>query len=75
MLCDPGDWCIVDEWTYPAVMETVLPLGIKPLGIEMDSEGMVPEALERVLEGWDEGMKGKKPRVVYLVSGFWSFLL
>ncbi|KAJ2555394.1 hypothetical protein EV175_002278 [Coemansia sp. RSA 1933] len=60
-----GDTLVVDEWTYPAAIETVCPMGIHLAPVKMDGEGMVPSDLDRLCETW-EG-PGKMPRLVYMV--------
>lgn len=42
-------------------------LGIKPIGVKMDSEGMMPDDLDKILEGWDVSTQGKKPSLVVFV--------
>ncbi|KAJ2783362.1 hypothetical protein H4R18_001729 [Coemansia javaensis] len=64
LFCQHGDTLIVDEWTYPAVIETVGPMGIALAPVAMDGGGMVPEALDRLCAGWD----GARPlRAAYLI--------
>ncbi|KAJ2387127.1 hypothetical protein GGI23_006346, partial [Coemansia sp. RSA 2559] len=60
-----GDTLIVDEWTYPAAIETVRPMGIILAPVEMDSEGMVPSDLDRLCATWSG--PGNAPRLVYMV--------
>ncbi|ORX74562.1 PLP-dependent transferase [Linderina pennispora] len=61
LFCEHGDTLLVDEWTYPAIMETVAPMGIELAPVAMDSQGIVPEALDKVVAEWDG--KSRKPRV------------
>lgn len=42
-------------------------MGIKGVPIGMDGEGMKPETLEKVINSWDEGTRGRRPRVLYTV--------
>ncbi|KAJ1665090.1 hypothetical protein EV178_003529 [Coemansia sp. RSA 1646] len=60
-----GDTLVVDEWTYPAAIETVRPMGIHLCPVDMDSEGMMPSELDRLCETWDG--PGNAPRLVYTV--------
>ncbi|KAJ2844026.1 hypothetical protein IWW36_005339 [Coemansia brasiliensis] len=65
LFCDHGDTLIVDEWTYPAVIGTVIPMGIKLAPVSMDSEGMVPEALDRLCASWSNS---ERPlRMAYMI--------
>lgn len=67
LLLEPNDSVLVEEHTYPSAQAVWIPMGIKGVPIEMDGEGMKPEALERVINGWDEETRGRKPRVLYTV--------
>ncbi|KAJ2511100.1 hypothetical protein H4217_007550 [Coemansia sp. RSA 1939] len=60
-----GDTLIVDEWTYPAAIETVRPMGIRLAPVKMDSEGMVPSELDHLCTTWDRPETA--PRLVYMV--------
>lgn len=66
MLCEPGDWLLSEAYTYPGTLEMVKPMGIKLLGIAMDDEGLLPEALEQQLSNWDTA-QGRKPSVLYMI--------
>ncbi|KAF9105883.1 Aromatic/aminoadipate aminotransferase 1 [Mortierella sp. AM989] len=70
MLCNRGDQILVEEWTYPAALEMMDPLGIRHVPVGMDSEGMSAVALKDLLDNWgstpDQASEAK-PRVVYLV--------
>lgn len=66
MLCERGDWLLVEEYTYPGTLEMVKPMGINLLGIGMDEEGLLPELLEQQLSNWDEA-RGRKPSVLYII--------
>ncbi|EIM84645.1 PLP-dependent transferase [Stereum hirsutum FP-91666 SS1] len=67
LLLEPGDSVLVEEHTYPSAQAVWIPMGIKGVPIDMDGEGMKPEVLEKVINSWDEGMRGKRPRVLYTV--------
>jgi aromatic amino acid aminotransferase I / 2-aminoadipate transaminase len=68
MLLERGDFLVMEEYTYSSAISTCGPMGIKIVATEMDSEGMIPRSLDKVLSQWDEvARKGRKPRVVYLV--------
>ncbi|KAJ2701505.1 hypothetical protein FB645_004607 [Coemansia sp. IMI 203386] len=66
LFCEHGDTLIVDEWTYPAIIGTVVPMGIKLAPVAMDGEGAVPEALDRLCAGWSED-QGRRPRMAYMI--------
>lgn len=63
-LCNPGEGILVSEWTYPSALETTNPLGISPVPVSMDGQGMNSAALREVLSGWDEAARGM-PRYIF----------
>ncbi|KAI8325817.1 mitochondrial kynurenine/alpha-aminoadipate aminotransferase [Martensiomyces pterosporus] len=65
LFCQHGDTLIVDEWTYPAIMETVAPMGVQLAPVGMDSQGIIPEALDRLCSSWSGPTRA--PRVAYLI--------
>ncbi|KAG0315136.1 hypothetical protein BGZ99_007664 [Dissophora globulifera] len=70
MLCNRGDKILVEEWTYPAALELIEPLGIGHVPVSMDGEGMSAVALKDLLDNWGsnpEQANDAKPRVVYLI--------
>ncbi|KAF9399711.1 hypothetical protein BGX21_005745 [Mortierella sp. AD011] len=70
MLCNRGDQILVEEWTYPAALEMMDPLGIRHVPVRMDGEGMSAVALKDLLDNWGstpEQANEAKPRVVYLI--------
>ncbi|KAE8384969.1 PLP-dependent transferase [Aspergillus alliaceus] len=68
MFTKPGDYLLVEEYTYPTVYETALPMGLRFSGIRMDDFGMIPAHLDEVLSNWSEDAeKGKKPRLLYVI--------
>ncbi|KAF9204043.1 hypothetical protein BGZ49_005755 [Haplosporangium sp. Z 27] len=70
MLCNRGDQILVEEWTYPAALEMIDPLGIGHVPVGMDGEGMSAVALKDLLDNWGstpEQANEAKPRVVYLI--------
>ncbi|KAJ2840515.1 hypothetical protein J3B02_006218, partial [Coemansia erecta] len=66
LFCQHGDTLIVDEWTYPAIIGTVVPMGIQMAPVAMDGEGAIPEALDRLCADWSEE-QGRRPRVAYMI--------
>jgi kynurenine/2-aminoadipate aminotransferase len=51
LFLDRGDSLIMEEYTYPVLIESIaLPKGYRPLAVAMDEEGMVPTTLRQVLE-------------------------
>ncbi|KAL1735979.1 pyridoxal phosphate-dependent transferase [Schizophyllum commune] len=68
-LCNPGEGVLVSEWTYPSTMATMKPLGIRPVPVGMDGQGMSAVALDKLLSEWDVEARGGMPRphVIYTV--------
>ncbi|KAJ2027308.1 hypothetical protein IWW57_002664, partial [Coemansia sp. S610] len=69
LFCQSGDTLIVDEWTYPAIIETVGPMNIGLAPVQMDGEGIVPAALDALCSNWStaKGADAPRPRVAYMI--------
>ena len=53
LLLERGDYILAEEYTYPSVIESVIiPKGYKPLGVQLDQDGILPESLLEVFEHW-----------------------
>ena len=51
LLLERGDYILLEEYTYPSVIESVIvPKGYKPLGVQLDQDGILPESLLEVLQ-------------------------
>lgn len=59
-LTRPGDTVLSDRLTYPGFKSAAMAAGVRLIGVEADSSGMIPEALE-------EACKRTAPKAVYLV--------
>ncbi|SBS25644.1 putative HTH-type transcriptional regulator YjiR [Marinomonas spartinae] len=44
----PGDYVAVEELTYPGILSIIQALGRKPIGVEMDECGMLPNRLHEI---------------------------
>jgi len=64
---DPGDAFLCEEFTFSAMTNAALPLGINWVPIRMDKDGLIPFDMERVLSSWDEHAQGKRPHVLYTI--------
>jgi aromatic amino acid aminotransferase I len=68
LLMEKGDAVLVEEWTYPAALNTFLPLETELVPIKMDGQGVIPEHFDEVLGNWDEEKRGRRrPRVFYTI--------
>lgn len=69
-LCDPGDIVLCTMPSYFVYLGLLKNLGVRAVGVEMDEDGIIPEALIRELERLKT--RGELPRVkaIYVVSYF-----
>ncbi|KAL2861103.1 aminotransferase-like domain-containing protein [Aspergillus lucknowensis] len=68
LLCEKGDYLLMEEYTFSSAQETVLPLGVKVAHVKMDEQGLLPESLDDVMSNWDEASRGaRKPSVLYTI--------
>jgi aromatic amino acid aminotransferase I / 2-aminoadipate transaminase len=70
MLFDPGDYVLVEDFTYPSALESMHPLRVNTIGVKMDREGMLDTDLEDILSNWDKSWRtrGKRPKAMYTVT-------
>ena len=65
---DRGDSVLTEEYSFATALETISPLGVKTFGTRIDDQGIVPEAMDELLSGWDAVTKGaRKPHLLYTV--------
>jgi aromatic amino acid aminotransferase I len=68
MFTEPGDWIISEQYSFPAAIETAVPMGVRCAAVAMDSHGMLPSSLDEVMTNWDERARGsRKPFLIYTV--------
>ncbi|KAK3942702.1 PLP-dependent transferase [Diplogelasinospora grovesii] len=71
LLCDRGrgDSLLTEEYSFATAIETASPLGINVVGIPMDDQGLLPEAMDEMLTDWNPDERGgaRKPHVLYTV--------
>ncbi|KAM9936000.1 hypothetical protein OXX80_004428 [Metschnikowia pulcherrima] len=58
-----GDVILVEDHTFSSAMETAHAHGVTTYPVVMDTEGIVPSALEKLLDNW----VGAKPRMLYTI--------
>jgi aromatic amino acid aminotransferase I / 2-aminoadipate transaminase len=70
MLLDPGDFVLVEEFTYPSALEAMHPLQAQTAAVKVDREGMLDTDLEDILSSWDTNSdgRGRRPKVMYTVT-------
>jgi aromatic amino acid aminotransferase I len=68
MFLERGDYVISEEYTFATAVETSHPMGCKFVGVKMDEQGMIADALDELLENWDVEARGaRKPFLLYTV--------
>ncbi len=59
MLAKAGDFVLCERITYPGVRAIAAQLGLQLVGVEMDGDGVIPEAL-------DAAIRASQPKALYL---------
>jgi DNA-binding transcriptional MocR family regulator len=59
LLCRPGDCVLTEALTFPGFRSAAQKLGLIVVGVAMDAEGVVPNALAKAI-------RARKPKAVYL---------
>ncbi|KAL1663092.1 pyridoxal phosphate-dependent transferase [Schizophyllum commune] len=63
-----GDTILVEGQTYPSSQTVWIPMGCVSAPVTLDKDGIVPEALDELLENWGTSHPGqKKPRLLYCI--------
>jgi len=65
VMLSPGDTVIIEEATYGGVLSRFSRLGVTPIGIPLDGDGMRMDALEAALKELQS--KGEKPKYIYVI--------
>ncbi|OCF32127.1 aromatic amino acid aminotransferase I [Kwoniella heveanensis BCC8398] len=65
---DRGDYMLVEEFAYPGTLSPATTMGIRCLGVPMDTDGVDPKALDDMMMNWDEAEKGgPRPKMIVIV--------
>ncbi|KAJ3785392.1 pyridoxal phosphate-dependent transferase [Lentinula aff. detonsa] len=68
ILCEYGDYILVEECTYPSAQALWAPMGCRGVPISIDKDGLIPESLESTLKNWEHTHPGvKRPHLLYSV--------
>jgi len=68
MLLHKGQSVLVEEPCYPGALAIMKPIGVRIKGIPTDAQGLIPEAMEDILDGWDRYYgSSPKPHVLYTI--------
>ena len=68
LFIDPGDTIITEEFTYSGALTIMNRSGAQRVGVKMDDEGMLPDALEEVIK--DLLDKSIAPKFIYTIPTF-----
>ncbi|GMG32637.1 unnamed protein product [Ambrosiozyma monospora] len=60
--CDPGDFVLCDNFTYPCFVESCKPLRVEIVPVDVDSDGIDPKQMDETLSKMN-----KKPKFYYAV--------
>ncbi|QPG74754.1 hypothetical protein FOA43_002087 [Brettanomyces nanus] len=63
--CNAGDTVLFEEYTFPSAVETANALSVSFAPVHMDSYGIVPEELEKLMANWDSSKP--KPKLLYTI--------
>lgn len=61
LLAKPGDVVLTEEVTWPGLSDVVRRLGARTVGVEMDDDGVIPEALIGAIERFRPAFIGLNP--------------
>ncbi|KAG7813537.1 hypothetical protein KL921_001083 [Ogataea angusta] len=64
--CNPGDFIVVEEYTFPSAIETARALSVNFAPVEMDDQGIIPEKLDQLFTEWDPAKP--KPKLLYTIG-------
>lgn len=65
---DRRDAVLTEEFSFSTALETIMPLGVKAFGVAIDEQGLLPAAMDAMLDAWDENERGtRKPHLLYTV--------
>lgn len=67
MLMEEGESVLVESPTYSGALAALHPMNLNLVGVETDGDGLKPESMAALLDGWDESLQGPKPRVLYTI--------
>mmetsp|Transcript_25787 Transcript_25787/g.72225 ORF Transcript_25787/g.72225 Transcript_25787/m.72225 type:complete len:422 (+) Transcript_25787:59-1324(+) len=67
MLVDENDHILVEEPAYSGIVAALRPLHCNVVTVETDRHGIIPESLEKILEGWPKETHSSRPRILYTI--------
>ncbi len=70
VLLDPGDVVICGAPTYFVFLGTLESLGARAVGVAVDDQGLIPEAVEEELQRWEAAGELHRVKLVYVTTSF-----
>ncbi|CAO3701696.1 unnamed protein product [Rhizopus stolonifer] len=71
MVIDPGTALLVEDPSYTGAISYLRTQPCELIGVATDAEGVIPEALDKILNEWPSASSGKgngkKPKVLYTI--------
>mmetsp|Transcript_36835 Transcript_36835/g.50744 ORF Transcript_36835/g.50744 Transcript_36835/m.50744 type:complete len:421 (+) Transcript_36835:89-1351(+) len=67
MLLDSGDHLLVEEPSYSGTLAALRPLHCNLVGVKTDSNGLLPDELERILKTWPKEQYSSRPKILYTI--------
>lgn len=68
LFVDPGDTIVSEKFTYSGALRVFERFGAQMAGVDMDSEGMIPDSLTNKIE--ELQTKGITPKFIYTIPTF-----
>lgn len=68
LLTDPGDTIVTEEFSYSGTLTIMRRYGARLVPVKLDSEGLIPEALDETLRNLE--LKGQKAKFIYTIPTF-----
>ncbi len=68
LLTDPGDVIITEKFSYSGTMGIMRRHGARLVGVDMDAEGLLPDALDDTLKGLET--RGERAKFIYVIPTF-----
>jgi aromatic amino acid aminotransferase I / 2-aminoadipate transaminase len=66
---DRRDSVLTEDFSFSTALETVAPLGVPVFGCPIDEQGLIPEAMDKMLSEWNPAERGgaRRPHLLYTV--------
>ena len=68
MFVSCGDYVLTESYTFSSSAETLRPLGARLIGVDMDSEGLLPSHLDDILTNWNPTERNSKDKPFFLYT-------